>query len=117
MVLAVCMEQMFESLLVQDERAAKRALGLDLEPKRWPRNGWTAGHRRPDKTLQQAITAMQRIRPRPRITGQIRGDMMTKKDDWGEYLLRSLMEDETSRPLIVRHRICTRLTELLARNT
>lgn len=37
MVLPVCMEPAFESLLVQDESAVKRALGLRAEPRGWPR--------------------------------------------------------------------------------
>lgn len=117
MVLPVCMEPLFEGLLVQDERAIKRALGVKREPKDWPRDGWSdANERRPDlNVLAPAITVLRRVRPALEIFRKIRGDMKTHKNEWGEFLLRELLDDDQARSLILSHPISKRLSELLAR--
>lgn len=114
MVLPVCMEPLFEGLLVQDERAVKRALGVKKEPKGWPRNGWSdANERHPDlKVLAPAITALRRVHPAPEVFRKIRGDMRTHKNEWGEFLLRELLADDQARPLLLSHPISKRLAEL-----
>jgi hypothetical protein len=117
MVLPVCMEPLFEGLLVQDEAAVKRALGVKKEPKGWPRTGWSdATERRPDlNVLAPAITALRRHRPAPGVFRKVRGDMRTHKNEWGELLLRELLEDSHARSLVLSHPISRRLTELLTR--
>jgi hypothetical protein len=118
-VLPVCMEPLFEGLLVQDEGAVKRALGVKgKEPKGWPKAGWSdPRERRPDlNVLAPAITALRRLRPAPEVFRRIRGDMRTHKGEWGELILRELLADEQARPMILSHPISRRLTELLVRS-
>jgi hypothetical protein len=118
MVLPVCMEPVFEGMLVQDEQAVRRALGLERETvKGWPRQGWgDPQERRPDlKVLVPAIQALRALRPRRPVLRLVRGDMRTHKSDWGELLLRRLLEDDRARPLVLAHPIARRLSELLAR--
>ncbi len=118
MVLAVCMEPMFESLLVQDEGAVKRALQVSETPRCWPRQGWGNPHERhPDtRILVPAIAAIQSIKPRLRCVKHIRGDMRTNKDGWGEYILRQLFLDPKVRNRIRQHPLPARLVELLSRS-
>jgi len=118
MVLAVCMEPMFEALLVQDEGAVKRALQVSETPRGWPRQGWgDCRERHPDRRiLMPAIAAIQSIKPRLRCVKHIRGDMRTKKDEWGEYILRRLFGDPKARASVLQHPLPARLVELLSRS-
>lgn len=115
MILPVCMEPVFEGLLVQDEAAVKRVLGLKGEPKGWPRVGWADPQEmRPDsRVLAPAITSLRHLRPPPGVFRKIRGDLKSHKSEWGEFLLRELLNDDQARPLILSHPISERLTELL----
>jgi hypothetical protein len=108
---------MFEALLVQDEAAVKRALGLRKRPRGWPSHGWAdPAERRPDQTvLGPAIRALSRMRPRPAVLRAVRGDMRTNKDGWGEFLLRRLLEDSQARPVLLAHPLSRRLVELIGR--
>lgn len=118
MILAVCMEPVFEGILVQDENAIKRALDLVGRSVRgWPRQGWgDSQERRPDlNVLAPAIRALRDLQPRRPILRQVRGDMRTHKAEWGELLLRRLLRDPQARPLILAHPIARRLSELLVR--
>ncbi|HSK81642.1 MAG TPA: hypothetical protein VLQ45_34625 [Thermoanaerobaculia bacterium] len=117
MVLPVCMEPMFEGLLVQDEAAVRRALGLRERPRGWPSHGWADPvERRPDEAvLGPAIRALSRMRPQPTVLRAIRGDMRTNKDGWGEFLLRKLLEDNQARPVLLSHPLSRRLIELVGR--
>lgn len=114
MVLAVCMEPMFETLIVQDEGAVCRVLGIKKRPAHWPRQGWANMHENhPDtRVLAPAITAASRIRPKLQAVKQVRGDMRTNKDGWGEYLLRGLLEDTKARASVLEHPLARRLAEV-----
>ena len=116
-VLPLCMEPMFEALLVQDETAVRHALGVTgQEIPGWPRQGWGPQERHPDiQVLAPAIRALQRLRPRPKVLKIVRGDMRTNKDGWGEYLLRQMLENERARPLILSHALSRRLSEMQSR--
>lgn len=116
MVLPVCMEPMFESLLVQDESAARRAFGIQgRNIPGWPRQGWgDLRERHPDNNvLAPAILAMTRVRPKLQACRTVGGDLKTKKNEWGEYLLRRMLDDEQARPLILGHPLAKRLAELV----
>lgn len=117
MVLPVCMVPMFETLLVQDEAAVRRALGLRERPRGWPSQGWAdPAERRPDQVvLGPSIQALSRMRPRPPVLGIVRGNMRTNKDGWGEFLLRKLLEDNRVRPVLLSHPLSRRLVELVGR--
>ncbi len=114
-ILCVCMEPMFESLLAQDERAVKRALGIATTPGDWPTSGWgDPRERQPDqRVLGRAILSIKRVRPKPQCIRHIAGDMKTNKDEWDDYILRRIQEQDRGRGLIVNHPIGIRLTELL----
>lgn len=117
MVLPVCMEPMFESLLIQDEAAVKRALGIQgRNVSGWPGRGWgDLQERRPDENvLAPAIRAVSRLRPKPQVCRAVGGDLKTRKDEWGELLLRRMLRDEQARSRILAHPIPRRLAELLA---
>ncbi|TVQ97374.1 MAG: hypothetical protein EA398_14610 [Deltaproteobacteria bacterium] len=117
-IVAVCMEPMFEGLLVQDEQAVRRALGLEgaRAPGGWPGTGWGApAARQPDSALLvPAIASLRRIRPRNEVAKRIVGDFRTNKDGWGEYILRQLLRDEQARPVVLGHPIYRRLREWLS---
>jgi hypothetical protein len=114
-ILPVCMEPMFESLLVQDERCVKKALNVKQTPAGWPTSGWgDPNERQPDqRLLARAILSIKSIRPQPSYVKQIRGDMRTNKDGWDEYILRRLLMHEDCRTKIENHPISIRLKGLL----
>ena len=115
-ILPLCMEPMFESLLVQDEGAVRRAMGVEgTSVKGWPKRGWgDAGVRRPDQDLlAPAVRALLNIRPKRDVLRLVRGDMKTHKSEWGELLLRRMIDDARARHLITEHPIARRLSELL----
>jgi hypothetical protein len=113
-ILALCMEPMFEGLLVQDEAAVKRALGLKGNVPAWPRHGWgDERERRPDeRILKLAVQAAQSLEPMPRDIAGVRGSWITNKDGWGEFLLRRLLADPKARPRVIHHSLCRRLAEV-----
>ncbi|WP_428263126.1 hypothetical protein [Haliangium sp.] len=114
MILALCMEPMFEALLAGDEAAVKRALGVRGAPKGWPRIRWNDDHeRRPDaRLIGPAVQAACALRPRPKALAGVRGSWHTNKDGWGEFLLRRLLADDDARPAVLDHPLCRRLAEL-----
>jgi hypothetical protein len=118
MVLPVCMEPMFESVLVQDEAAVKRALGIQGRSiAGWPGQRWgDLRERRPDESiLAPAIRAVSRVRPKIQACRVVRGDMKTNKNGWGEYLLRRMLNDQLVRSRLLDHPISKRLAELVRR--
>lgn len=119
MALALCMEPMFEGLLVQDEAALKRALGVQGKPlTRWPpAKRWkNRGRHDPDrKLIGPAVSAARNVKPQPRKLRPVRGSWLTNKDGWGEFLLRELLADEQARPTVLAHPLCRRLAEVGAR--
>jgi len=113
-IAAVCMEPMFEAVLV-DERGIFRALGLRHRPDGWPpARQWNPTTRHPDRTLlMPAIAAARRSTRRARIVEQIGGDMKTCKNEWGAHLLESLLADSASGARLHRHPLAVRLAEVL----
>ncbi len=114
--LALCMEPMFEGLLVQDEAAVRAVLGVKKTiPSAWPRGTWgDPSEMRPDRALlKPAIVSLYRERPRPQVCRRVRGDFETNKDGWGEYILRGLLASPQAREAVVSHPICTRLEQWL----
>lgn len=110
-ILALCMDPMFETLLCVDELALKRALGLDGQRIRdWPSN-WKAQTPQPDRNLlEPAVTAARS--EKTAATRVVRGGWQTSKNEWGEYLLRTLLADERSAGKVRTHALCARLQEL-----
>jgi hypothetical protein len=117
MVLPVCMEPVFEGILVRDEGAVRRALGIErMAVKDWPKQGWgDSQDMRPDlNVLTPAIRALRALQPKRPILRTIHGDMKTHKSEWIELLLRRLLDDDRSRSDVLSHPIARRLSELLA---
>lgn len=117
-VVAVCMEPMFEAMLLQNEQHALRALGIARRPSGWPTHGWGAATRRPDRDVLVPMIDALRSGPRkqwPQVAKAIRADARNK-DPWLEYLLRRLLDDPQARAQVLAHPICRRLTECLAAN-
>lgn len=115
-VVAVCMDPMFEGVLVQDEKALRRALNLDGSklPKGWPKSGWSPPTRRPDaELLGPAVRSLVDSRPKPKVVKQVGGDFVLNKDGWGEYLLRRLLDDSSARSQVLGHPLYQRLAEWL----
>jgi hypothetical protein len=114
-IMALCMEPMFEGLLVQDEAAVKRALGLSGNITRWPRQGWgDAQEREPgERLLKPAVLAALAVAPRPRLIQGVRPTAWDRnKDGWGEFLVRRLLADKAARPQVLAHPLCRRLAEV-----
>lgn len=112
-VLALCMEPMFEDLLVRDEAALKDAMTIKgLTIKNWPT--FSKLSRNPDRELlSPAIEALRGHRPQLPLTSKmIRGGLRTHKNEWGEYLLRELIRINPA--LIQSHEIAARLIKWLS---
>lgn len=114
-VVAVCMDPMFESLLLQREQDVVAALEVESRPPGWPRRGWGPTTRRPDHDVLVPMIDALRTGPRkqwPRVVKAI-GTDARNKDPWLEYLLRRLLDDPEARALVLAHPICRRLAECL----
>ena len=116
-VVAVCMEPMFETILVQNEQAAREAFGLRRIPKDWPVAAWRAPEdRRPDTNiLVPTINAVRNVRPRPKCVKQVPGDFRTNKDGWGEYLLKRLLADPKAKSQILSTNMIERLSSIVSK--
>ena len=114
-VLALCMEPMFETILVGNEQAARHAFGLKETPKDWPVAAWRApNERRPDANiLIPAINAVRNVRPKLKCVKQVPGDFRSNKDGWGEYLLKRLLANPKARSQILSTNIIERLNEIV----
>jgi hypothetical protein len=116
-IVAVCMDPMFEALLLQSEQHVLRALEVVHRPPGWPARGWgSSTTRQLDrdvlKPMIDAFDALPR-KQRPRVAKTLRTDARNK-DPWLEYLLRRLLEDPEARAIVLAHPICRRLRECLA---
>lgn len=111
-ILALCMDPVFESLLCVDEAGVRRALGLaGKNVREWP-SGWKkVDVRRPDDALLQPAVDAARGE-RTSATRAVRGAWDTSKNEWGEFLLRSLLADPQCAPKLIEHPICRRLAEI-----
>lgn len=117
-VLALCMDPMFESLLTMDEGLFKAALGVSRASQRlkgWPRSGWgDPSFPKPDVELfGPALRSARSVVPTPAAFKQVRGDMRTNKDGWGEFILRQLASSEGGCTTLQRHPIARRFAEVL----
>lgn len=112
-ILAVCMDTMFESLIVADEQAVKKALGCSGKRiSDWPR-AWKNLPPRPDSDLlSPAISAARKFRPKLEEAFAVRGDLITAKHEWGYYFLNSMLAPTGSQKCR-NHQIATRLREIL----
>lgn len=114
-IAVVCMDPMFESILL-DEPGIFAALGLPRRPPPWPKaKEWKArGLRTPDQSvLKPAIAAAQASKLRARIVDQIGGDLKTCKNEWGAYLLESLLASAATRRRCLARPLPRRLGEVL----
>lgn len=115
-ILTVCMEPMFEAVLMTCEAGVRRALGVSgRRIPDWPR--WSTRGAVDRNVLQRALLAAKRVRPWPRVFGQIRGDFVNAKHEWAEHLLRKLFADERCRDQVLQSPICRRMAELMGRNS
>lgn len=114
-IAAVCMEPMFEAILL-DEPGIFAALGLPRRTPLWPNaKEWKArGLRTPDQSvLKPAIDAARASKVRARIVDQIGGDLKTRKNEWGAHLLESLLTSESTRARCLARPLPRRLGEVL----
>lgn len=108
--LALCMEPEFESLLVSDERALKRALGVIGSVEGWPRRWRGKVNRHPGHDLVgPAIRAARSSGARH----PVRRGWEDAKNEWGFYLLSALLSDAASRKKVIAHPIPTRVAEMV----
>jgi hypothetical protein len=113
-ILAVCMEPVFESLLIVCEQTIMRTLGVKHRGRvKWPT--WNKHRDRPENLLQLAIKAARQVRPMPEAINRVPGDMITAKNNWDEYLLRKMIEDEQCLAEVRQHPTAARLVRLLSR--
>lgn len=99
-IVGVCMEPTFEALLCCNERALRRALGLDGQSlPNWP--SWSPPRALPsDQRISLAIAAavaayrIKGKRRRPPWLGQVPSTYAQGKDAWSSFLLGRLFEDE-----------------------
>lgn len=111
-VLTVCMEPMFEAVLMACEAGVRRALGVAGRGMRdWP--SWSDRGEIDQRVIQRALSAARAVRPTPPVFRHIRGDFITAKHEWAEYLLRELFADEGCRDQLIRTSVCRRLIEVL----
>lgn len=111
-VLTVCMDPMFEAVLIACEAGVKRALGVEGKRIRdWP--SWSDHGEIDRRVIQQALSAAGAVQPRPLVFRQVRGEFSAAKHEWAEYLLRELFADEGCRDQLIQTAICRRLIEVL----
>ena len=115
-VFAVCMEPMFEILLALCEDIVMDIFQLRKRPAGWP-NDWPGVTVRPDiEIIQKAITTARKISPTPSVFRIIRGDMINNKHEWGEFILRQILNNPHCVDKLRNHATSTRLTDLLSVN-
>jgi hypothetical protein len=110
---AVCMEPVFEALLLGSERGIKRALGVDnMRVPGWP--NWNTVASRPELViLQTAILSAKSLVPKKRDAHLVAGDMRTAKHAWATRFVEQLAGDTATRDELLRQPIARRLIELL----
>jgi hypothetical protein len=104
------MQPEFEALLTSNEAHLKRALHVTGHIHDWPTAWNDRGMRQPgDFLLGRAI----RVLPKGNVAQRVvRGDWRQRKNEWGEYVLRRLIENPASRASVETHPITQRLREL-----
>ena len=113
-VLTVCMEPMFEAVLMACEDGVRRALGVGgRRVPGWPR--WSGPGVVDRDVIQPSVSAARAMRPKPHVFRQIPGDFRTAKHEWAEYLLRKLFADRRCRERVVQSPTCRRLMEVVGR--
>ncbi len=114
-ILALCMEPMFETVLVRNEQAARDAFGIKRIPSDWPVAAWRVpDDRRPDTNiLVPTINAVRNVRPKPKCVKQVPGDFRSNKDGWGEYLLKRLLADPKAKSQILSTNMIERLRDIV----
>ncbi|HWO26770.1 MAG TPA: hypothetical protein VNO30_48910 [Kofleriaceae bacterium] len=127
-ILPICMEPEFERLLVESEKHIRMSLGVqNKHAPRWP--NWDIDERGQGNTdlLQKAILSARRMKAGSKkskaspkssasIVRQIRGDMITAKDEWGSFFLRAICDDEGGKQKLLSLPLARRLSDLLAKS-
>lgn len=109
---AVCMEPVFEALVINDESLVREALETKgKQVKDWP--VWDFQENPHDKVLGKALTAVSRLRPAPGITKRIPPSIRTHKTEWGAHLVRFLASRGRGQEVLRNHPIGQRLREVL----
>lgn len=111
-VVAICIDPMFETILVQDESAVRRALEVaGKNVPGWPT--WARNSRRPDRELLAPAVARSRRVSTAAVFRRLGSDFKVAKQEWATYLYRKLCEDQNARNVLVSHSVSARLQELL----
>ena len=112
MIQALCMDRMFETLLVDaGSSALRRALGIDgRRVQNWP-NFNTNGLKH-DDLLGMIVEIVRRLRPRPTAAGRVRGGFRDAKHEWASEILSRLAEDADDKEALRSHPIIRRLAEV-----
>ncbi|WP_413600612.1 hypothetical protein [Curtobacterium sp. Curtsp57] len=112
MVQVLCMDRMFESLIIDaGSQALKRALSVDGEQvPRWP-NLNKAG-RQHDELLNIAIDAVRAIRPKRRAVHRVRQGFLVEKHEWASLILRNMLAVPGDSAALRSHPIPSRLAEV-----
>jgi hypothetical protein len=114
-IYAVCMEPVFESLLLSSEQGVRRALGVEgLNVPAWP-SPWNPDQMaHPDtRLLQPAILAAKSMVPKRSHAHVVSGDLRTAKHAWARRLLDELAAEKKTRTLLQTHPMAVRLREVL----
>lgn len=112
-VLTLCMEPTFESLLMSSEQVMRDLFEVkDGGRIEWPT--WSSFAGKPEDLIQRCIKSAARIRPKPTILKIIGGDMITAKNEWGEFLLRTILRDEAASLALKQNSISKQLMRVLS---
>lgn len=109
---ALCMDRMFESLVIDTGASAlRRALEVDGEqvPK-WPNLGRSG--RQHDELLGMAIEAARALRPKRKTAHKIRQGFLIEKHGWASLVLRNMLEVPEDAAALRVHPIAVRLAEI-----
>lgn len=113
-ILPLCMEPVFESLLLEDEGLVREALGVrGMNVPGWPSWKQSDTSRCDLDVLGPALVAISALRPRLPVTLKIRPSIRTHKTDWGLFLVEQLSKTKMGLASIRGHRIAKRLIEIL----
>jgi hypothetical protein len=110
----LCISPEFEALFL-DQRRMREALNVTRRQVRgWPKNGWDPGAtRRPKQTVSEAVESVRRLSPPPDGLPPIRSPMVDSPNEWGEWLLRRMLQSPEGQAHVRADPMSRRLVDLV----
>lgn len=105
-ILAICMDPIFESCLM-DEKSMRRCLGVDnRRTPHWPAD-WNPKNRNAERVISDAIDVARAVNPNAKVFRRVRGRYEIQKTEWGLYFIQSGMFNSSLRKCQFGQRLCS----------